>query len=165
MRDDLSCRVEKRSKHPYLSLLSRESLFSFSHTQDLSSNHHLIFPRILPSEYRGPRASTGSISGSVASPPPQHDPRVFSHMSTGEEDVSSNSIASGSGNMLGDDQNPDNAEGSGPTAKKRPRRRYDEIERLYNCGWQGCAKSYGTLNHLNAHVSMQKHGEKRSPTG
>lgn len=40
---------------------------------------------------------------------------------------------------------------------KRPRRRYDEIERLYTCNWQGCAKSYGTLNHLNAHVSMQKH--------
>lgn len=40
---------------------------------------------------------------------------------------------------------------------KRPRRRYDEIERLYSCNWQGCTKSYGTLNHLNAHVSMQKH--------
>jgi hypothetical protein len=40
---------------------------------------------------------------------------------------------------------------------KRPRRRYDEIERLYHCNWQGCNKSYGTLNHLNAHVSMQKH--------
>jgi hypothetical protein len=40
---------------------------------------------------------------------------------------------------------------------KRPRRRYDEIDRLYHCNWQGCNKSYGTLNHLNAHVSMQKH--------
>jgi hypothetical protein len=40
---------------------------------------------------------------------------------------------------------------------KRPRRRYDEIERLYHCNWAGCNKSYGTLNHLNAHVSMQKH--------
>jgi hypothetical protein len=53
----------------------------------------------------------------------------------------------------------------GPSAKKRPRRRYDEIERLYGCGWNGCEKSYGTLNHLNAHVAMQKHGEKRLPTG
>ena len=53
----------------------------------------------------------------------------------------------------------------GPAPKKRPRRRYDEIERLYLCGWNGCEKSYGTLNHLNAHVAMQKHGEKRLPTG
>ena len=53
----------------------------------------------------------------------------------------------------------------GPTPKKRPRRRYDEIERLYTCGWNGCEKAYGTLNHLNAHVAMQKHGEKRLPSG
>ena len=45
----------------------------------------------------------------------------------------------------------------GTNQKKRPRRRYDEIERLYHCNWPGCTKSYGTLNHLNAHVSMQKH--------
>ncbi|PPQ63815.1 hypothetical protein CVT24_009810 [Panaeolus cyanescens] len=51
----------------------------------------------------------------------------------------------------------------GNTVKKRPRRRYDEIERLYQCSWPDCAKSYGTLNHLNAHVTMQKHGPKRSP--
>lgn len=45
----------------------------------------------------------------------------------------------------------------GTNQKKRPRRRYDEIERLYHCTWSGCTKSYGTLNHLNAHVSMQQH--------
>ena len=53
----------------------------------------------------------------------------------------------------------------GNTVKKRPRRRYDEIERLYQCSWPDCNKSYGTLNHLNAHVTMQKHGPKRSPNG
>ncbi|KAG2225059.1 hypothetical protein INT45_003259 [Circinella minor] len=52
----------------------------------------------------------------------------------------------------------------GTNQKKRPRRRYDEIERLYHCNWPGCTKSYGTLNHLNAHVSMQKHGAKRHPS-
>ncbi|KAL1756611.1 hypothetical protein FB107DRAFT_248159 [Schizophyllum commune] len=51
----------------------------------------------------------------------------------------------------------------GNTIKKRPRRRYDEIERLYQCSWKDCTKAYGTLNHLNAHVTMQKHGPKRSP--
>ncbi|KIJ20837.1 hypothetical protein PAXINDRAFT_106590 [Paxillus involutus ATCC 200175] len=51
----------------------------------------------------------------------------------------------------------------GNAVKKRPRRRYDEIERLYRCSWPGCAETYGTLNHLNAHVTMRKHGSKRSP--
>lgn len=53
----------------------------------------------------------------------------------------------------------------GNTVKKRPRRRYDEIERLYQCSWPDCNKAYGTLNHLNAHVTMQKHGSKRTPSG
>ena len=53
----------------------------------------------------------------------------------------------------------------GNTVRKRPRRRYDEIERLYACNFPGCTKAYGTLNHLNAHVTMQKHGSKRSPQG
>lgn len=53
----------------------------------------------------------------------------------------------------------------GTTIRKRPRRRYDEIERLYHCSWPDCSKSYGTLNHLNAHVVMQKHGQRRLPVG
>ena len=53
----------------------------------------------------------------------------------------------------------------GNTVKKRPRRKYDEIERLYYCVWPGCNKGYGTLNHLNAHILMQKHGLKRTPAG
>lgn len=53
----------------------------------------------------------------------------------------------------------------GNAVRKRPRRRYDEIERLYACAWPGCDKAYGTLNHLNAHVNMQRHGAKRSPAG
>ncbi|KAI8065995.1 hypothetical protein BDF21DRAFT_345940 [Thamnidium elegans] len=52
----------------------------------------------------------------------------------------------------------------GTNQKKRPRRRFDEIERLYHCNWAECTKAYGTLNHLNAHVSMQKHGSKRHPS-
>ncbi|KAN0140984.1 hypothetical protein V8E53_001428 [Lactarius tabidus] len=51
----------------------------------------------------------------------------------------------------------------GNAIKKRPRRRYDEIERLYHCSWEGCTKSYGTLNHLNAHIAMQGHGKKKTP--
>lgn len=51
----------------------------------------------------------------------------------------------------------------GAQQQKRPRRRYEEIERIYHCNFQNCSKSYGTLNHLNAHVTMQKHGPKRTP--
>lgn len=36
---------------------------------------------------------------------------------------------------------------------------------MYKCGYQGCEKAYGTLNHLNAHVTMQSHGPKRTPEG
>ncbi|ODV94156.1 hypothetical protein PACTADRAFT_45215, partial [Pachysolen tannophilus NRRL Y-2460] len=43
--------------------------------------------------------------------------------------------------------------------KKRPRRKYNEIERLYAC--KDCKKAYGTLNHLNAHILTQNHGPKR----
>jgi hypothetical protein len=53
----------------------------------------------------------------------------------------------------------------GNAVRKRPRRRYDEIERLYHCSWTDCTKSYGTLNHLNAHIVMQRHGNKRTPAG
>lgn len=45
----------------------------------------------------------------------------------------------------------------GINQKKRPRRKYHEVERLYHCNYPGCTKAYGTLNHLNAHVSMQNH--------
>ncbi|PHH51019.1 C2H2 finger domain transcription factor CON7 [Ceratocystis fimbriata CBS 114723] len=52
----------------------------------------------------------------------------------------------------------------GSTQHKRPRRRYEEIERMYKCNFENkCEKAYGTLNHLNAHVTMQGHGPKRTP--
>lgn len=52
----------------------------------------------------------------------------------------------------------------GNTVRKRPRRKFEEITRNYVCIWPGCSKAYGTLNHLNAHVTMQKHGAKRVPS-
>jgi len=54
-------------------------------------------------------------------------------------------------------------DGNGSGKKKRARRRFDEIERMYNCSYGDCTKSYGCLNHLNAHVAAQKHGIKRLP--
>lgn len=52
--------------------------------------------------------------------------------------------------------------GSLPHEHKRLRRRDRDIQRMYKCGWNGCEKAYGTLNHLNAHVTMQSHGSKRT---
>ncbi|CCX15549.1 hypothetical protein FPQ18DRAFT_377159 [Pyronema domesticum] len=51
----------------------------------------------------------------------------------------------------------------GATQSERTRRRPEEIERMYKCGWNGCEKAYGTLNHLNAHVITKGHGSKRTP--
>lgn len=51
----------------------------------------------------------------------------------------------------------------GAAQQKRPRRRFEDIERIYHCNYPGCTKGYGTLNHLNAHVTMQRHGPKRLP--
>lgn len=56
---------------------------------------------------------------------------------------------------------PETAEGE----PRRKRRKYEEIERRYLCGWNGCQKAYGTLNHLNDHVSLQGHGPKRRSSG
>lgn len=99
-----------------------------------------------PADYsrnaRGSNASMSSIQDGSSSG------KVFSYMPGNGDDSSS----------VGGSESQ-----SGSGAKKRPRRRYDEIERLYPCNWAGCQKSYGTLNHLNAHVAMQKHGSKRSP--
>lgn len=41
--------------------------------------------------------------------------------------------------------------------QKRPRKKFNEVERLYACTYLDCTKAYGTLNHLNAHVTMQGH--------
>jgi hypothetical protein len=48
---------------------------------------------------------------------------------------------------------------------KRPRRRAEEVDRLYSCTWLGCDKAYGALNHLNTHVRNAGHGPKREPKG
>jgi hypothetical protein len=71
----------------------------------------------------------------------------------------------GTSNQQGNDPQQNFVSMTGAIHKKRPRRTFDQIERLYECGWNGCEKSYGTLNHLNAHVATQKHGNKRLPSG
>ncbi|GHJ88377.1 hypothetical protein NliqN6_4779 [Naganishia liquefaciens] len=83
--------------------------------------------------------------------------------STGGSGIHSTTLADAAAHQMGLLGHTHEEPASGPVHKKRPRRKFDQIERLYLCGYEGCNKSYGTLNHLNAHVSMQKHGEKRRP--
>ena len=129
-------------------------------------------------DYRSQQAHDDAFSD-----PSNHSPRP-STGSTGAVDsnvqvqsMSPNSSVSPdiSTQPLSKDQNPSSPSNPsktyafvslpGTTIRKRPRRRYDEIERLYHCSWPECTKSYGTLNHLNAHVVMQKHGPRRLPSG
>lgn len=52
-----------------------------------------------------------------------------------------------------------------PSQSRRTRRRYEEIDRMYECGWNGCRRAYGTLNHLNTHIRKRSHGQKRLSEG
>lgn len=49
--------------------------------------------------------------------------------------------------------------------RKRPRRKPEEINRVYICNWLGCVKAYGNLSHLNSHVKNAAHGPKRERKG
>ena len=76
-----------------------------------------------------------------------------------------NSVAEG-GRQSDDDDDIDDGEFAGAVEgrKRRHRRRYDEVVRLYQCNYRSCTKSYGTLNHLNHHIVLQSHGLKRFPS-
>ncbi|ODQ80763.1 hypothetical protein BABINDRAFT_126914 [Babjeviella inositovora NRRL Y-12698] len=47
-------------------------------------------------------------------------------------------------------------------SRKRFRRKFSEIDRIFRCTHTGCDKAYGKLNHLNTHIISQKHGEKKT---
>ncbi len=55
--------------------------------------------------------------------------------------------------------------GQSRTGRKRPRRKPEDIDRAYVCGFEGCPKSYGQLSHLNQHVSLFRHGPQRKKEG
>lgn len=45
--------------------------------------------------------------------------------------------------------------------KKRQRKRFEDVERLYYCDFKNCNKGYGSLTHLNEHRVIQKHGARK----
>jgi hypothetical protein len=47
--------------------------------------------------------------------------------------------------------------------QRRCRRSGSQIDRSkYICGWKGCSKAYGTLGHLNQHITIKNHGLRRT---
>jgi len=113
--------------------------------------------------YNSPMPSTGS-AGAV-------DPNVYVRSISPHSSVSPDI----STQPLSKDQSPSSLSDTnktysfvslaGTTIRKRPRMMHDEIEHLYHCPWPDCTKAYDTLDHLNAHVMMQKHGLRRLSSG
>ncbi|KAI9719060.1 MAG: hypothetical protein M1812_003690 [Candelaria pacifica] len=50
---------------------------------------------------------------------------------------------------------------TGQVKPKRARRRGEQMDKIYVCGWKGCDKAYGQIHHLNEHVVRCGHGPKR----
>ncbi|GAC76373.1 hypothetical protein PANT_20c00081 [Moesziomyces antarcticus T-34] len=98
-------------------------------------------------------SSDGSAVGKVVetlshpqlAPPPQpNDGNMSCNASTHAEETGSNKQA-----------------GADAPLRKRRRKRYDQVLRIFACPFPGCPKSYGKLQHLNTHLDHMKHGDKR----
>lgn len=116
-----------------------------------SSSFDSVSPGIVSTEYFG---SAGDSE------------RINPHAETSSSGSGSQQAFHGGGDPSGSSSTgwwtPPLDTGSSTERKKRPRRKFHEIDRMYACGYKGCDKQYGTLTHLNFHVALQSHGEKRS---
>ena len=48
-----------------------------------------------------------------------------------------------------------------PFSSRRFRRKPKQVLRLFDCDFEGCDKSYGTISHLNTHRTRKNHGDAR----
>ena len=135
-----------------------------------------------------------AASPSTASPPqgqpyPYSQPPHSASSTTSPTAPHDYSAASGRSRGYSAGSRPANSQGSRPTGhrgprvdesdlvflpastesdvepRRRKRRRWDEIDRKYACNFEGCTRAYGSLSHLNDHVSLQNHGPKRRASG
>lgn len=147
---------------------SSVSLDSTRHDSLTESSRNPSLPDIY---MQNRRMSMDAVAAAAAASrnPSMADIYLHQHLqrrpSTAGSGIHSTTLADAAAHQMGLLGHTQEESASGPVHKKRPRRKFDQIERLYLCGYEGCNKSYGTLNHLNAHVSMQKHGDKRRPEG
>ncbi|KAJ7578093.1 kinase-like domain-containing protein [Mycena floridula] len=113
---------------------------------------------------RSPQASSSNPTAGTTSGMPTAASSREQNQTDHLGNQSTNSEQNQSYSRLSDNPSEPLWPASANVVKKRPRiyQRCDEIDRLYSCSYPNCSKAYGTLNHLNAHVTMQKHGEKRN---
>lgn len=167
-----------------------ESSTNAMHSPDFTNQYRFRITSAAssPSMERPPSRSLSTHAQSHPQPPPQHQqvaannysrPRAMSHSRHPSSSRPSTSTTTSTSQSYGVStpvhpvsnfpfipaQPPRTTPEASEGEPRRKRRKYEEIERRYHCGWNGCTKAYGTLNHLNDHVSLQGHGAKRRGSG
>eukprot|EP00158_Paraphelidium_tribonemae_P001149 Partr_v1_DN24032_c1_g1_i3_m34828 putative C2H2 transcription factor (Con7) len=128
----------------YLPLLSKQPLASYKQINN--------FP------YPSPLLSCSQPTGTIAVPKSFYPSPNFSAQSSASDEslnrdaVIASSVISQAAATVASFEPP-----------RQRRRCYEEIERHYKCNWKDCERAYGTLNHLNHHVTLQGHGPRRQP--
>jgi len=154
---------------------TNEDRRDYPHQRNVHSQlyHHSRYESTMRLSSPG-RGRSGSTGGSGTASSPYSQVSELPNMGINEHQSRVGSVA-GSGEGLGELHHGNGSTSASVSAlgsvsmtahrTRRPRRRADEVERLYKCTWNGCEKSYGTLSHLNDHVRLQRHGNKREPHG
>lgn len=133
----LDSHAQSQHQHQHHQQGATAAANNYSRPRAMSHSRH-------PSSSRPSTSTTTSTNQSYHPPTPAHPPSNFPFIPAQPPRLT-----------------PEASEGE----PRRKRRKYEEIERRYQCGWNGCTKAYGTLNHLNDHVSLQGHGAKRRGSG
>ncbi|ODQ82879.1 hypothetical protein BABINDRAFT_159374 [Babjeviella inositovora NRRL Y-12698] len=47
-------------------------------------------------------------------------------------------------------------------SKRKRRKKHEVTNRIYQCNYKDCSKSYSCLSHLNTHIAQLRHGKRRS---
>jgi hypothetical protein len=171
-----SLRPRRPSATSWTPISSANSLSRLQDSIQLQTqHHHSMYPSSrTTTANRARSASSRSRSPSSRSSRSSLSPRIHPNA---HNYLGLSTVAGGSGEALSlslNGRRSGSVSGGLPSASvhtlgvhrtRRPRRRADEVERLYKCTWNGCEKSYGTLSHLNDHVRLQRHGNKREPHG
>lgn len=51
------------------------------------------------------------------------------------------------------------------TRQPAPRKKHNEVDRRFQCGFNGCTKSYSSISHLNTHIHRLGHGSSKQRRG
>ncbi|ODV87407.1 hypothetical protein CANARDRAFT_5943 [[Candida] arabinofermentans NRRL YB-2248] len=123
----------------------------------------MLAPFPSTNQYQAPKAhsiSTYSASSSGYQQMKVSQPQPFTYPAPAQRYPTASSVSPASDYSIVSPPSTTNQN----EANKRKRRKAHEVERLYKCNFESCSKSYGTLNHLNSHIILQNHGQKRMPS-